>query len=204
MMWAPTRGTALGRIIYAATKMWIVALPVVWRLWVERQPISLSPMRRGGLGPGASLGVMIAFAIAGGYWFIGRHVIDPAILRDAAALNGINHPLTFLGWTIVLTLVNSLLEEFVWRWFVYRQCERLLPGWPAVIASAAFFTLHHVILLRALLRWMPALLASCGIFICGAAWSWLYRRYNSIWPGYLSHVLADAAVFAVGWRLLFG
>lgn len=204
MVWEPTSGTMLGQIIYAAAKVWILALPVIWRLWVERQSISLSPMRRGGLGVGAVLGLIIATVIVGGYWLIGRQVVDPALLRDAAARNGLDQPLRYLEVTTVLTLVNALLEEFVWRWFVYRQCERLMPASMAVVVSALLFTLHHVIALRAQMGWIPTLLASSGIFIGGCAWSWLYRRYRSIWPGYVSHMLADAAVFAAGWMLLFG
>ena len=40
MVWEPTRGTTLGQVIYGAAKVWILALPLVWRLVVERQPIA--------------------------------------------------------------------------------------------------------------------------------------------------------------------
>ena len=42
-----------------------------------------------------------------------------------------------------------------------------------------------------------------GVFLGGCAWSWLYLRYRSIWPGYISHIIADIAVFGVGWMILF-
>jgi membrane protease YdiL (CAAX protease family) len=42
------------------------------------------------------------------------------------------------------------------------------------------------------------------VFTGGAIWSWLYVRYRSIWPGYLSHAIVDVAVFAVGWWIIFG
>jgi membrane protease YdiL (CAAX protease family) len=207
MVWEPTRGTMLGQAIYGFAKVWILALPLVWRVWVERQPLSCSPLRLGGLGVGMALGLAIAGAIVAGYWLIGRHVIDPKVLRDAATANGLNQPLNYLWLALYFSLINSLLEEYVWRWFVYRQCERLLPwagGAAAIALSSAMFTLHHVIALRAQMGWTPTLLASGGIFIGGCTWSWLYRRYRSIWPGYVSHVLADVAALAVGWMLLFG
>ena len=34
-------------------------------------------------------------------------------------------------------------------------------------------------------------------------WSGCYLKYNSIWPGYLSHLFADVAIMAIGWRILF-
>jgi hypothetical protein len=41
------------------------------------------------------------------------------------------------------------------------------------------------------------------VLAAGACWSFLYLRYESIWPGWISHVLADLAVFLIGWHLLF-
>ena len=203
MWWEPARGTTLGQALYGAAKIWILVLPLAWHLLIERQPISLSPPRKGGLGMGLLLGMAIAAFIVAGFWLVGRRIVDIETLRQAAAANGLDQPARYLALVTVLTLVNSLLEEYVWRWFVYRQCERLLPPAIAVIASALMFTLHHAVALRAQMGWAPTLLACSGIFIGGCAWSWLYRRYRSIWPCYLSHILADAAVFSVGWMLLF-
>ena len=46
------------------------------------------------------------------------------------------------------------------------------------------------------------MLASAGVFVGGVAWSWLYRRSGSIWPGYLSHAIVDAAIMGVGYAAL--
>jgi uncharacterized protein len=51
---------------------------------------------------------------------------------------------------------------------------------------------------------LPTTLLCCaGVFAGGVIWSALYLRYRSIWPGYLSHALADLAIFAIGASLLF-
>ena len=50
-------------IAYALSKVWLLALPLVWRLRVDRQPLSLSPMQRGGLGVGMGLGLLISAGI---------------------------------------------------------------------------------------------------------------------------------------------
>jgi membrane protease YdiL (CAAX protease family) len=207
MLWEPTRGTVLGQFIYGAAKVWILALPLAWRLWVDRRPISWSPLRRGGLGAGLLSGVAIAVCIVAGYWLIGRRLVDTQLLKDVAGRNGLTSLPSYLLVITYLALVNSLLEEYVWRWFVYRQCERLMPwanGWLAVVISAMLFTLHHVIALQVQFGWAVTVLGSAGIFIGGVTWSWLYRRYRSIWPGYVSHICADVAAFAIGWWLLFG
>ena len=197
-----TRGLSWGAAAYGACKLWILVFPALWLLFVDKGKLSLSPARHGGLVAGAALGVVIAAAIAIAY-FIFHDLIDVDFMRAAAERNGIGTPLRYLGLIIPLALINSLIEEYVWRWFVFRKCETLMGGPAAVIVSALLFTVHHIVALKAQAGWDVTLLASLGVFLGGCAWSWLYLRYRSIWPGYVSHVLADVAVFAVGWVILF-
>jgi membrane protease YdiL (CAAX protease family) len=64
--------------------------------------------------------------------------------------------------------------------------------------------IHHTVALRIQFGWEITILGSLGVFLSGVVWSWCYLRYRSVWPGFVSHILADAAIFLVGWRLLFG
>jgi membrane protease YdiL (CAAX protease family) len=118
-----------------------------------------------------------------------------------AQQNGIGSPGIYLAFAAYLTFVNSLLEEYVWRWFVFEQCAVLMPNKAAVPAAALFFTLHHVLALRLQFGWLITLLGSLGVLTGGALWSGLYLRYHSIWPGYLSHVCIDLVILTIGWWL---
>lgn len=192
-----------GRVLFVAAKLWILLLPVGWHLLVDRGRASWSPPRRGGLAVGAGLGVASAAAIALAFWLL-EDRIDPTALGATAELLGISTPPLYLAGAAYWVLVNSVLEEYVWRWFVYVQLERLLAPAAAVAGSALAFTVHHVVALQVYLPWGLALLASAGVMIGGASWSWCYRRYRSVWPGWIAHAIADVAVFAVGWQLIFG
>lgn len=203
MMFEPTRGTPAGQLIYAASKVWILALPVIWLVLVEKGRPGFSPLRHGGLWIGALTGLGIAIAIGTAYVLVGDRLIDLQQMRHAAQGNGIGTPARYLALAAYLALINALLEEYVWRWFVYRHCERLLGRTMGVAVAALLFTVHHILALRAQTSWEVTLMASTGIFIGACVWSWLYGRFRSIWPGYVSHVLADVAVFAVGWWVLF-
>lgn len=90
------------------------------------------------------------------------------------------------------------------RWFVFRQFEAIVGPWWAVLAAALAFTTHHVVALAGQFDTGLAIVGSVGVFTGGVTWSWLYRRYGSIWPGYVSHALVDVAVFAIGYQLIFG
>ena len=207
----------VGSIIFAALKVWLIGLPLLWLLRVDRQRLSFSPARRGGFAVATTLGFGIAAIIFGAYflgqWLAQRYPafaevwIDPARVRAMAAETGLNDARLYLAGAAYWIVVNSLLEEYVWRWFVFRKCEQLAPaagGWLAVLLSALFFTLHHIVATSVQLGAFVAVIASIGELVGGAAWSWCYLRYRSIWPSYVSHAIVDVPVFVIGWWLIFG
>jgi len=203
MFWSP--GTILGQAVFVFSKVWIALLPLGWLMWVERDRVSWSPPRRGGFGVAALLGVVIAAAILLAYIVAkGLGWIDPAQVAERARQTGLSHLGLYLVGALYWITLNSLMEEYVWRWFCFRQCEVLFGGLGGVVASAIGFTLHHVIALAGQFSWPITLLGSLGVFCGGAAWSWLYFRYRSVWPCYLSHAIVDLPIFILGYRMIFG
>jgi hypothetical protein len=196
---------AVGQVLFILTRIWILALPLVWLFWVEQsRPVFSLPSRRELLA-GTILGLLM-FAIIGlAYWLVGQSWIDPVDVRTQARQVGLTVPTVYLVSAFYFTFINAFIEEYIWRWFVYRQCEVLLPAIAAVGLAALCFTLHHTIALVAYTgNWLVVVLGSLGVFMAGALWSWCYLTYRSLWSGYVSHLLADLALAIVGWHLLFG
>jgi len=195
----------VGQVAWLIGKAILYGLPAAWLLWVDRQPLSWSPPRRGGFGTGALLGVVISAAIWALYLLVGDRWIEADRLREIGRANGFATPLAYLGISAWVIVVNALMEEYVYRWFVFTRCRALVPPLAAVLLSAAVFTSHHTILLAAYGVAAPlVVLASAGVFVGGCVWSWCYHRFDSIWPGYVSHAVVDVAILAIGWQLLFG
>jgi membrane protease YdiL (CAAX protease family) len=194
----------IGQAVFTACKLWLLLLPTVWYLAVERGRPSWSPPRRGGLGVGLALGAAIGATILLAYTLAVSDRVDPSLVRQAARTMTLLSPPDYLlaaaGWT----LVNSLMEEYVYRWFVLRQLRAITSDLVAIFGSALVFTAHHVVAVSVYLTPALTVLASLGVFLGGVTWSWLYLRYRSVWPPWISHVLADVAVFVIGWHLLFG
>jgi len=209
---APTIGIAaalivwpgpVGRSVFTVAKLWLVIFPGAWFVLVEKGRPGWSPLRKGGSATALIVGIASAAVILAAYRVLGVAAIDPSALRAKAAEMAIATPPAYLLGAAYWIFVNSVIEEYVYRWFVQRQCERLMPVRFAVPASAMIFTLHHVVALATFFNPGITALASLGIFGAGVAWSMLYARYESIWPGWIAHAIADVAVFTCGWWLLF-
>lgn len=194
----------VGRTVFIAAKIWLLVLPVVWRLRVDKGRLSWSPPRHGGLGAGVMIGLGMAAVIVATYWTIAVPRVDPAALRAEVAEMGMASPLAYGLGALYWIFANSVVEEYVFRWFIQSRCEVLWPRPAAILASAAIFTTHHGVAMATYFNPGLTALASAGVFIGGATWSWMFARYRSIWPGWIAHAVADVAVFACGWHLLFG
>jgi membrane protease YdiL (CAAX protease family) len=195
--------TALGQIVYAVCKVWLLALPVAWLVLVERQRPRIPRLTSQGMAAGVITGIGIVACVISAYFLFGGWIDAGAMATQIAAI-GLGDSRVFLLGALYWCTVNSILEEYVWRWFVFTRCETLMPRAVAVIAAGLFFTLHHVIALDFYFDWRITLLASTGVFIGGSIWSWIYLRWRNIYAAYVSHVFADLAVFGVGWYLVFG
>ncbi len=198
----------IGSMIYFACKVWITALPIIWKLRVDRERVSLSPLEPGrrvsGIAVGLGLGLVLGAAILGFWELWGHRLVDPERLAAVEHDVGLTTPLRFVLFALYLILVNSAMEEYVWRWFAFIHCETLVGARGAVVLSGLFFTLHHTITFAVQFAPAAAALASLGVFVGGCTWSWCYRRYRSVWPGWISHAFADLAGLWIGWTLLFG
>ncbi|MDH3583392.1 MAG: CPBP family intramembrane metalloprotease [Phycisphaerae bacterium] len=201
------RGRArAGTILWILAKIWLFGLPAAWYLLVDRQTWSWSLPPEGlgtGLLWGSMWGVIMAAVVLVTYFLVRDRWVTPAKIRTACEPLGLTRPLVFLAAAAFWILVNSVLEEYVYRWFIVTKAEGLLPTWAAVTLSAAIFVVHHAIAMATYFAWPATALASLGIFIAGAIWSVLYVQFESIWVPYISHAIVDLAIFSLAWRMIF-
>ncbi len=205
MWWFPGM---TGNVVYGFFKVWIIVFPVAWwvgmekRTWFDPLKTSRTGIKAGVLS-GLAFGLIIAVVIALGAW--GNRLPDTGRIRAVAKASGIGTPVSYAMFFVFLSSINALAEEMVWRYFVYRQCVKVFGVRSvAIVLSALLFTIHHAVALAVYLGPGGVLLSCTAIFLSGAAWSLLYERSGSIWPGYISHAITDAAVAIAGAILIFG
>ncbi len=188
--------------IYFGSKLLVNAIPVVWIFGVERHKLTLPRPRGRAIALGAVSGLVIGVCILGLYatLFAGR--LNVEALREKVAAFGVTDH--FFAFAAFLCVVNSGLEEYYWRWFVYRVLRRSMRVAPAAALSALGFTLHHIIVLGAYFPelWLVALL-NLGVFAGGVIWAVLYEKTDSLYAPWLSHLLVDAAIMTAVYDLLF-
>ena len=193
----------IGKLIWFVAKIWLLLLPVAWMVWIDRESMSWSPTTKQGIVAGFVLAIPVSIVLFGTYWMAKGTLIDPDAKQAIEQLD-IASPANFLIFALAMSLLNSLMEEYVWRWFVFTKLRVIAGVWPAILLSAFFFTVHHVVIMWNFGSLSLVLLGSAGLFSGGIIWAWLYNRYNSIWPGWICHVAADAAIMWITWWIITG
>jgi membrane protease YdiL (CAAX protease family) len=194
--------------VFSVVKTVQFALPIVWVWLVQKTRPTLRLPGANGAGVGLAFGAVVACAMFALYWgaLRGSDLVASATpaIRAKVTGAGLNSLAAYAAAGVFYSLLHSLLEEYYWRWFVYGQLRRWTSLVTANVISSLGFMAHHVLVLGFYFGFTnPAtyLLAAC-IAIGGAAWAWLYQRSGSLLGPWLSHVLVDAAIFAIGYDLV--
>jgi uncharacterized protein len=200
--------TAFQQVIYLVVKVVQFAFPIVWVWFVLREPLKTGRATTQGLLWGAAFSVLVV----GAGWLLFQFALRDldvfnhasALIRDKIRGFGIDSVWKYAVLAGFYSLFHSLLEEYYWRWFVFRQLRQLTPLWPAIIISALGFMGHHVIVLHEFFKQAPAMAwaLSFAVALGGAFWAYLYERTQSIFGPWLSHLLIDAGIFWIGYDLL--
>ncbi len=199
--WLP--GT-FGQVLFITTRLLMLSLPLFWFRVIEQRRFQWSYPSVSALRGGVILGLFMLGGILLAYGGWGQNLIDRAIAQAAVERLGLLTIPAYLAFAVYFTVVNAFVEEYLWRWFVYRQWEVLVTSQWAIAAAALSFTVHHIIALIGYTQnWTVTLLGSLGVFFAGVVWCWCYLHYRSLWPCYISHAFADLAIALVGWHLLF-
>lgn len=196
---------ALAIIVFVFTKLWIFGLPAFWHLRIDKNGFSRSPALNGGWAVSAGLGIVMAVVIMLAYFIIGDTLLSNEDLIEILDPFGLTTPWKLMLAILFWVFINSVLEEFVFRWFITSKIEQLVSGkWLPILLSAGVFTLHHTIALAFFIDPLGNFLASMGVFVGGVIFSWIYIEYRSIWVAWVAHAIADVAVFAIAWQMIVG
>jgi membrane protease YdiL (CAAX protease family) len=201
-------------LVYGPLKVLQFALPAAWVYLLRRERRALfaavgADARRRSLAVGAAFGTIVIVAGLAVYFFwlapLGVFAESQPAIRGKVVEMQLATPARYIALSVFYALAHSFLEEYYWRWFVYRECRANMTAPAAICVSSLGFMAHHVLVLAQFFGWWSPLtwIFSAGVAIGGIVWAWLYERYGTLLGPWLSHLLLDAGIFAIGYHLVF-
>ncbi len=192
-----------GQIFFVFAKLWYILIPVYWIYRIEGSRLMFGETNYNGMAESLISGIIMFVVIAVIFLLFGETIDVELMKLEIGATGLLNLPLFIVGMIYWIT-INSLVEELVFRQFIGdRLLEITEREYITVFFSAAIFTCHHTVLLSLYFDPWQNALASLGIFIAGVTWSVLWLRHRSLFVCWLSHAIADLAVFGIAYLILF-
>lgn len=197
-------------VLYSAAKAFTILWPLVAAVAIERRRFRFRPLAavdrprsvRWGLVWGVSIAALILLTVyaSPASTYVREHAVD--ILAKVNDFR-LTTPARFIAFAVFISLVHSAIEEYYWRWYVYGRLTALVPPMVAHVVAAIAFAGHHYVVLWCYFSPGGAIFFGTMVGVGGLIWSVMYRRTGSLVGSWLSHVLTDAAIMVVGYRLAF-
>ncbi|MBT2644409.1 CPBP family intramembrane metalloprotease [Bacillus sp. ISL-41] len=106
-------------------------------------------------------------------------------------------------WLVLVLLVaNPILEEFYWRGFIFEKLRKEGTAKYAILMTAAFYTLYHLLSVIPIFDGMYGVVAAVPVFVAGMFWGYIREKTGSITAAIIGHVLSDLGIIFVYWFLI--
>ena len=90
----------------------------------------------------------------------GETWFDADVMKAKMQEIGLAKVNVYLACAAYWILVNSVLEEYVWRWFLVQESEKVMGAFAAIIFSAFGFSIHHLIAMQLYFNWTTVSIAT--------------------------------------------
>lgn len=146
------------------------------------------------------LGVLIFFVLIGVFVYIKQYMNIDVLIAEFEGKYKINKS-NILYYGLYLTFINSFLEEFFFRGFIFLNLKHI--GWKktAYIFSSLAFSIYHVSNFQNWFNIWVFFVAIIGLFIGGIIFNLLDDKENTFINSWYVHICADLALVCIGLRL---
>lgn len=143
------------------------------------------------IGLGIYVGIILTYLVLS--TFIDLEVIKE-ILENNLKVNKSN----FIFVAIYISFINSLIEEFFFRGYLFLGLLKDKGRVYAYIYSALLFSIYHVGIMGGWFNPSIFVLALIGLFIGGLIFNFINERNNNIVSSYMVHMMANLAINTIG------
>ena len=155
--------------------------------------------RKKGFAAALGLGVGIFALILGAWWVIKLWVDFSGIAGNLTENAGVTKD-NFLYVSLYISFVNSLLEEFFFRGFLFTNLKQNRIF--AYCFSALAFSIYHAAMMVGWFSFWLTGLVLVGLFVGGLIFNALNEYNDCIYVSWLTHMFANFAINTIGFILL--
>ena len=132
------------------------------------------------------------------------------VLRNIINLQNISEDLqskskitasSFIFVGLYITLVNSFLEEYFFRGFIFLNLYELKSKKCAYIYSSLLFGLYHIGIFKTWFNIKLVGLALISLISIGFLFNWLDTKSRNFINSWIVHILADSAIILIGLKM---
>lgn len=178
-----------------------IALPYIYIYFLNKSSVSKKiKINKKDLYIGVGLGVMCFIVLIVAYIIL-KDIIDLNTIANELQTKSKVSPSNFLFVAFYITFVNSFLEEFFFRGFIFLNLFKLGFKKLAYIFSSALFALYHISIFK---NWFNPWLIGLSIFglvSVGFIFNYIDTKSKNFINSWIVHILADAAIMLIGMRM---
>lgn len=192
----------IAQYIYSITKILIIIWPLFWLFLGLKTKLKKLPQRKQSTIYGIISGILISTIILTIFFIFREYFNDlSSIITEKAESFGIKN--YYILFSIFLSLIHSLIEEYYWRWFIFGNLLKKFSFKISAIIASIGFGLHHFILLSQFFPTIITVLFGSTVILGGIIWCWTYKKTGSLLGSWISHAFVDAAIMYIGYLLIF-
>jgi uncharacterized protein len=184
-----------------------VAFPVIYTMQtgenVFKSSIANIKSRQGktgGWNVGVLLGAAVFTVILVVYIFMKQYIDSEQLILEFQEKYKINSG-NILYYSFYLVFVNSFLEEFFFRGFLFLNIKRLGFRKTAYAFSSLLFAVYHIANFQNWLFPAAFVLALAGLFAGGCIFNYLDDQQETFLNSWWVHICADLAIVLIGFQL---
>lgn len=118
-------------------------------------------------------------------------------LHQKSKVNASNF--VFVG--LYITFINSLLEEYFFRGFIFLNLYKSNHKKLSYLYSSFLFGLYHISIFKTWFNLYLIILALAGLVLTGLILSWLDTKTESLLNSWTAHIMADSAIILIGMKM---
>lgn len=118
-------------------------------------------------------------------------------LSKMASINATN----IIAIGLYIIVINSLLEEFFWRGFLFDKLNILIKPWMAYLLTGFAFSFHHIVFYYNWFSLPFFITITIGLTGYAIIMNWVFQRKKDLFTCWLIHAFADMAQIFIALKI---